>query len=156
MSRFSLQPTNNSVMTPQWRKKRAIAQAEETIEVLKADIAKYTSDAARLTKQIAGHDADIAAWTGDEKAATKVRHLEKSDYDTLHTDYSESVDALQRAILVMKKQSHDRPQAAAFAQLSALQKIPLVPQHAKAAINLFLQRAILVMKKQSHDRPQAA
>merc|ERR1719297_326 len=120
-------------------KKRAIAEAEETIEVLKADIAKYTSDAARLTKEIAVHDADIAAWKGDEKAATKVRHMEKADYDTLHADYSESVDALQRAILVLKKQSHDRPQAAALAQLSALQKIPLVPQHAKAAINVFLQ-----------------
>jgi len=122
-------------------KKRSIAQAAETIEVLKADIAKYTSVAARLTKEIAGHDADIAAWTGDEKAATKVRHIEKTDYDTLHKDYSESVDALQRAILVMKKQSHDRPQAAALTQLSALQGIPLVPQHAKAAINLFLQTA---------------
>merc|ERR1719437_360581 len=48
-------------------KKRAIAEAAETIEVLKADIAKYTSDAARLTKEIAEHDADIAAWDGDQK-----------------------------------------------------------------------------------------
>merc|ERR1719363_34621 len=37
-------------------KKRAISQAEETIEVLKADIAKYTSVAARLTKQIIEHE----------------------------------------------------------------------------------------------------
>merc|ERR1719415_501905 len=50
-------------------KKRAIAEAAETIEVLKADIAKYISDTARLTKEIAAHDADIAAWDGDQKAA---------------------------------------------------------------------------------------
>merc|ERR1719203_2284417 len=101
-------------------KKRAIAEAAEAIEVLKADIAKATSDAARLTREISEHDADIAAWTGDQKAATKVRSIEKADYDALHTDYSESVDALQRAIAVLKKQSHDRPQAS-FAQLSELQ-----------------------------------
>merc|ERR1719189_1282810 len=126
---------------PSVEKKRSIAQAEETIEVLKADIAKYTSVAARLTKQIAGHEADIAAWTGDEKAATKVRHLEKTDYDTLHKDISESVDALQRAILVLKKQAHDRPQAAALAQVSALQQLRLVPSEAKRTLNLFLQTA---------------
>merc|ERR1712187_247296 len=85
-------------------KTRAIKEANEKIEILKADIAKYTADAAQLTKEIAEHDADIAAWTGDQKAATKVRQLEKADYDALHKDYSESVDALQRAIAVLKKQ----------------------------------------------------
>merc|ERR1719512_646051 len=93
-------------------KKRAIAEAAEAIEVLEADIAKYISDVAQLTKEIAGHDADIAAWSGDEKAATKVRQIEKADYDALHKDYSESVDALQRAIQVLMKQGYDRPQAA--------------------------------------------
>jgi len=119
-------------------KNRAIAKAEETIEILKADIAKYTSDALRLTKEIAEHDADIAAWTGDQKATTKVRHIEKADYDALHTDYSESVDALQRAIVVLKKQAHDRPQAA-FAQLSALKGLSLIPAEAKKTLDLFLQ-----------------
>merc|ERR1719399_1970464 len=74
-------------------KKRAISEAEEHIEVLKADIAKYTADAAQLAKEIAGHEEDIATWTGDSKAATKVRELEKTDYDALHKDYSESIDA---------------------------------------------------------------
>merc|ERR1719287_102615 len=58
-------------------KTRAIAEAEEQIEVLKADIQKYAADAAQLTKEIAGHDEDIAVWTGDKKAATKVRKIEK-------------------------------------------------------------------------------
>jgi hypothetical protein len=39
--------------------------------------------------------------------ARNVREIEKADYDAMHTDYSESVDALQRAIAVLKKQSHD-------------------------------------------------
>merc|ERR1719191_1884112 len=83
-------------------KTRAIAEAEEKIEVLKADIQKYTA-AALLTKEIAELDEDISIWQGDIKAATKVREIEKADYDTMHKDYSESVDALQRAIAVLKK-----------------------------------------------------
>merc|ERR1719287_407355 len=91
-------------------KTRAIKEAEETIEVLKADIQKYIADAARLTKEIAGLDEDISIWNGDIKAATNVREIEKADYDAMHKDYSESVDALQRAIAVLKKQAHDRKQ----------------------------------------------
>merc|ERR1719230_2131557 len=97
-------------------KTRAIAEAEEKIEVLKADIQKYTADASQLTKEIAGLDEDISVWTGDIKAATNVREIEKADYDALHKDYSESVDALQRAIAVLKKQAHDRKQAASLVQ----------------------------------------
>merc|ERR1711934_1351810 len=88
-------------------KKRAIEEAEETIAVLKADIQKYTADAARLTKEIAELDEDISIWNGDIKAATNVREIEKADYDAMHKDYSESVDALQRAIAVLKEQAND-------------------------------------------------
>merc|ERR1719330_1137286 len=121
-------------------KKRAMAEAAETIEVLQADIAKYISDVAQLTKEIAGHDADLAAWSGDKKAATKVRAMERADYEKLHTDYSESVDALQRAIVVLKKQSHDRAQAS-FVQVDALKSLTLIPADAKKTIELFLQNS---------------
>merc|ERR1719395_4122 len=93
-------------------KKRAIEEANEMIEILKADIQKYEADAEQLAKEIAEHEEDIAVWTGDIKAATKVREIEKADYDALHKDYSESIDALQRAIAVLKKQAYDRKQAA--------------------------------------------
>merc|ERR1719335_2070828 len=112
-------------------KKRAIKEAEEKIEVLKADIQKYTADAALLTKEIAELDEDISIWKGDIKAAAKVRDIEKTDYDATHTDYSESVDALTRAIAVLKKQAYDRKQAASLAQVTALQKINLIPASAK-------------------------
>merc|ERR1719387_767568 len=118
-------------------KTRAIAEANEKIEVLKADIQKYAADAARLTKEIAEHEEDIAVWTGDSKAATKVREIEKADYDATHADYSESVDALERAIAVLKKQAYDRKQAS-FVQVSALRDLSLVPDDAKAAITAFL------------------
>ena len=47
-------------------------------------------------------------WAGDVKAATKIHEIEKADYDATHKDYSESVDALERAIAVLKKQAYDR------------------------------------------------
>jgi hypothetical protein len=118
-------------------KKRAIQEANEMIEVLKADIQKYAADAARLAKEIAEHEADIAVWTGDTKAATKVREIEKADYDATHKDYSESVDALERAIAVLKKQAYDRKQAS-FAQVSALKNLNLIPAEAKRTIDAFL------------------
>merc|ERR1719305_1567629 len=108
-------------------KTRAIAEANEKIGMLKADIEKYTSDAALLTKEIADHDDDIAAWTGDMKAATKVRAMEKADYDAMHKEYSESIDALERAIAVLKKQAYTRKQAS-LAQVGALQQLSLIPK----------------------------
>jgi len=120
-------------------KNRDIEEANETIEKLKADIQKYTVDAATLTKEIAVLDEDISVWTGDIAAATHVREIEKADYDAMHKDYSESVDALQRAIAVLKKQAHDRGQAS-FAQVSALKSLNLIPAEAKKAIDIFLQQ----------------
>jgi len=120
-------------------KTRAIAEAEETIGTLKADIQSYTAKAAQLTKEIAGLDEDISIWNGDIKAATNVREIEKSDYDAMHKDYSESVDALQRAIAVLKKQSHDRKQS--LIQVAALQNLNLIPAEAKKTIDAFLQQS---------------
>merc|ERR1711920_232884 len=119
-------------------KQRAIKEANQRIEILKADIQKYTEDAAMLTKEIAGHDEDIAVWNGDKKAAAKVRQIEKADYDALHQDYSESISALERAIAVLKKQAYDRPQA--MLQVSNLKQLSLVPIDAKKAIDAFLEQ----------------
>merc|ERR1712151_1209050 len=68
-----------------------------------------------------------------------VREIEKSDYDAMHKDYSESVDALERAIAVLKKQAYDRKQAS-FAQVASLQKLNLIPDEAKRTIDAFLQQ----------------
>merc|ERR1719214_141704 len=121
-------------------KTRSIKEAEEAIATLKADIQKYAADAAQLTKEIAELDEDISIWNGDIKAATNVRDIEKADYDATHKDYSESVDALQRAIAVLKKQAYDRKQKASLAQVSALTKLSHIPEDAKKAIDLFLQQ----------------
>jgi cell division septum initiation protein DivIVA len=119
-------------------KTNAIKEANDLIAVLKADIQKYAADAERLTLEIKEHEEIIASSEADVKAATKVRETERADYETTHADYSESVDALERAIEVLKKVQGDKKQAS-FAQIGkALQKMTLIPPDAKKAIDLFL------------------
>merc|ERR1719450_51480 len=117
------------------------------IEILKADIQKYEVDIATLTKEIAKLQADITAWEGDIDAATKVRKIEKADYDKLSTDYAESIDALKRAIAVLKAQAFDRKQSnktvgefgkVSMAQVSSVKGLRLIPVEAKRAIDAFL------------------
>jgi len=121
-------------------KGKAVADANEQIETLKADIFQFTADAERLSKEIAQLDEDISVWTGDLSAAKKVRAIEKADYDAMHKDYDESIDALGRAIDVLKKKSGDVAQAESFAQISVLKSLDLIPQEAKRAITAFIQQ----------------
>ena len=121
-------------------KARRIKEGEETMEILTADIKKAVADAAQLGKEISEHEADISTWSGDSKAATKVRGIEKADYDATHKDYSESVDALQRAVQVLKKQAYDRKQKSSLVEVSALKALPLIPAEAKRIIDTFFMQ----------------
>jgi len=123
----------------QAEKKTSIKESGQKIDGLKAEIEKDAADVASLTREIAAHDKDSSTWTGDKKAASSVRAIEKSDYATLHKDYSESIDAISRAIAVLKKQSGDTKQASLI-QVSALQKLSLIPDDAKNAIDMFVQQ----------------
>eukprot|EP00746_Dinoflagellata_sp_MGD_P161980 gnl/MRDRNA2_/MRDRNA2_89339_c0_seq1.p1 gnl/MRDRNA2_/MRDRNA2_89339_c0~~gnl/MRDRNA2_/MRDRNA2_89339_c0_seq1.p1 ORF type:complete len:675 (+),score=238.87 gnl/MRDRNA2_/MRDRNA2_89339_c0_seq1:72-2096(+) len=118
-------------------KQKAIKEANEMIEMLKADIQQFEADAELLTKEIGVHQEDLAVLSGDMKAATKAREIERVDYDKTHQDYSESVDALERAITVLKKQNFDRTQAS-LTQVSDLKKMNMIPKEAKRAIDVFL------------------
>merc|ERR1719229_76560 len=122
-------------------KEKAIAEANEQIDLLKADIEKYATDAEALGQEVAALGEDIAVWNGDMEAALKVRAIEKADFDKMHLDYSQSVDALTMAIQVLKEQAYDRPQAEALVQLSSLKRLQRLPAKAKATIEAFLQEA---------------
>merc|ERR1719327_452505 len=117
-------------------KQRAIKEANAMMEQLSASIAKAEADAATLAKEIAQLDEDISVWEGDKKAATEVREMENADYLATHKDYSESVDALERAISTLKKQSADVSQEA----LMQVNQKRLIPEHAKKVISAFLSQ----------------
>merc|ERR1719217_326059 len=117
-------------------KNRDIKEANQMIDVLKADIEKYEADAARLAREIAVHDEDITTWEGDFKAANKVREIEHEDYVTTHKDYTESLDALAEGIDTVKKQAGDVKQAAAVLMQV---KSKLIPEADKQMFESVLQ-----------------
>ena len=51
--------------------------------------------------------------------ATKVRRVQKVDYDAMHKDYSETIDALECAVAVLRKWAYGREGAATLMQLFA-------------------------------------
>merc|ERR1719473_1965156 len=104
--------------------------------MLEADIQKYEADAQLLVEEIAKIDEDVSVWSGDIKAATKVRGFEKEDYTAAHKDYTESIEALGMAINVLKKQAYDRKQAATA--LAQLKSSTLIPHDYKRVIDAFL------------------
>jgi uncharacterized protein YoxC len=123
-------------------KKSSIEEAESEIEDLQAAIQKAESDAAVLAEDISGLDSDIAGWEEDKKEATAMREKEAADYAATHAEYEESLDALDRALIVLKKQSADVPQG--FMQddmVALLQEVTRkrkVPASAKRTLLSFL------------------
>merc|ERR1719162_891608 len=72
---------------------------------------------------------------GELKDSTDVRASENAEYQKMSTDFGESVDALERAIQVMKTQAFDRPQAEMLLQRMAKSTPALRP-----ALAAFLQQ----------------
>jgi len=97
-----------------------IKTATSNIEQLQGFIAKTENDIAQLGKNIAALDAEIDRLETDKAAAEKVRADQHEEFLKVQLDYSESVDALERAIQVMKSQEYDRPQAEALLQKMAV------------------------------------
>merc|ERR1719359_1049994 len=106
------------------------------MEQYSADIQKAESDVMELTKKITELGGKIDAFEADLKEATDLRKEARAAYQTEHKDYSESVDALDRAIAILKRQSHDRKQTEAF--LQQVSQLDRVPAAAKRTIAAFL------------------
>jgi len=117
-------------------KQRLIADANAQIEQLSADIAKAESDANVLGQKLQKIQQEIDQWSQELADAKKLREGEHADYQATHQDYSESVDALDRAIAILKRQSHDRKQATAL--LQQVQAMARVPATARRTIASFL------------------
>ncbi len=103
---------------------------------MNADIDKANADAENLKGEIKELEAAIATADDELKAATKIRNKENVDYKAVHMDLSESVDALARAIEVLKSKDAKIAQAS----LLQIQNMPQIPEHEKAVIASFLRR----------------
>merc|ERR1719421_1339099 len=90
---------------------KSIAKSAENIELLNAEIAKLTAEAKVLGEEVGKLQTDVANFNSEKKAATSQREKDHKAYVEESTDYGESVDALDRAIVVLMKRSADKPGA---------------------------------------------
>lgn len=112
---------------------KSIAEAKAQIEQLTAAIAKAEADAEALAAAIKDLEASIAKAEAELDEAIGLRKKEHEDYSATHVDLSESVDAIERAITVLKSREADVPQS-----LLQVQNSPRIPPEAKAVIESFL------------------
>merc|ERR1719240_2309016 len=123
-------------------KSQSIETATNKIESLKATIQKHEAAATELKDAVAALDADIAGWQSDHEKITEIRTTEKTDYEATHTDYSESIDALTRAIAAVEKTSTQKlsqlQSSFSFVQKLAGKK---APASAKPIISSLLKKS---------------
>merc|ERR1719428_2164747 len=100
------------------------------IKTLKAQIEEQTAaaekadaDVAELSEKIAELDGLIGGWEADQKAATDLRNSEKAEFLKVQQDYSESLDAIDKAIVVLESQSAATPQAEMLLQKMATKSV---------------------------------
>jgi len=115
---------------------KSIAKAAENIDLLNAEIAKLTTEAKVLGQEIGKLQSDVATFESEKKAATAQREKDNKAYEEESTDYGESVDALDRAIIVLNKKTADKP--AASAVLLQLSESDRLPAEAKSMVAAFL------------------
>merc|ERR1719262_423164 len=117
-------------------KQAAIKKAKATIEQLSADIMKAQADQTQLADEIAALGSERDAWEKDQANITSERETEKADFDALQKDYDESIDALRRAIAVLKKEEGKTPQS--LLELQKVTSLKMVPIGAKRTLLAFL------------------
>lgn len=94
-------------------KARSIGDATDKIETLEAEIAQAGSEAERLGAEAAQHAAEAKAAQEEKTEATEVRSKERADFQTTHEDYTESIDAIGRAMKALKEKEVSLAQLAA-------------------------------------------
>jgi hypothetical protein len=115
---------------------KAIAKAAENIDLLNAEAAKLTSEAKVLGQEIGKLQDDVATFSTEKKKATAQREKDNKAYIEESTDYGESVDALDRALIVLSKNAGDKPAAAAV--LLQLSESDRLPAQAKSMVAAFM------------------
>jgi hypothetical protein len=115
---------------------KSIKTEGETIETLSNGIGKLESDIKGLGSEISTLQADLAKFDADLKAQVSQRKKDHEAFLSESQDFSESVDAIERAIAVLQKQAFDRPgSSSALLQVSESAQLP---QNAKAMLQAFM------------------
>lgn len=116
-----------------------VTETKEKIEEQEAIIAKAQATMDALSDDIATLEEEIANDMADAKAAREIRELEKADFQKANLDYSESLDALSRAIDLLKSNSVTKAAAETlFVQVKAMSKASVTARSMSAALAGFL------------------
>ena len=115
-------------------KGRSISDAADKIETLEADIQQAISETERLTNEIAAHASDIESTTTEKTEATELREKERGEFQTTLQDYTESIDAIGRALKALKEED----KKTSFVQLTAAKSLKLMPSEAVDSIDAYL------------------
>jgi len=115
-------------------KGRSISDAADKIETLEADIQQAISETERLTNEIAAHASDIESTTTEKTEATELREKERGEFQTTLQDYTESIDAIGRALKALK----EKDKKTSFVQLTAAKSLKLMPSEAVDSIDAYL------------------
>jgi len=119
-------------------KARSIGDATDKIETLEAEIAQAGSEAERLKAEAAQHAAEAKAAQEEKSEATEVRSKERADYQTTHQDYTESIDAIGRAMKALKENKKE----VSLAQLATTrQRVGRMPTEVADQIDALLATA---------------
>jgi len=126
------------------QKEKSIAAGKDSIEQLNADIQKAEADVQTAVKEIAGLDKDMATWEADKKEAEDIRAEDKATFDEAHKDYSTSIDAVERALAVLKA----GPSSGALFQTSFLElsSIKHITSHQKKVFMSFIQEPNMLLQ----------
>jgi len=120
-------------------KDTSITEAQAKIGLLTGTIANLEDSTEVLQHDIKKLEGDIATKQGDVKAATRVRQIQAVEYQALHKDYTETIDAIMRAIQILKSNSAPKVQATQAATVvDLLQRRFKDSKNAKRAIDAFL------------------
>jgi len=134
-------------------KEKSIAESKDAIEQLTADIQKAESDAMVAVKEIASLDKDIATWEADKKEAEGIRAEAKATFEEAHKDYSNSIDAVERALALLKA----GPSSGALLQTSFLELSSSrhLSSHQKKVFMSFIQEPNMLLQDAAEDENTA-
>jgi hypothetical protein len=139
-------------------KSSSIKTAKAAIEQLSADIDKAASDASEAVKAISILDADLTAWKKDITVQTRERKEAKAVFDTVHQDYTESIDAVSRALALLKAGPGRSSLIQIESEVNSLLNLNKIPLQAKNKILAFLQDKptnALLQDAEMIEQPQA-
>lgn len=102
----------------------SLEQQTQEIESLSAAVQEFTAQAEDHSRNAAKLSTDLGKAQEDLKAVKEERKKSHENYLAEHRDFSESVSALERALVVLRKQNYDRKQNQSFLQTDASLAIP--------------------------------